>query len=680
MVRKILFITLSNLGDMVLTFPSLDYLRVVFSEASITVISGERGKELFENNPSVFRWIAFDKHAALREKFSLLQTLQKERFDLIIDLRNSFFGVYLKAQYKTSLFLLPPKQILHMRDRHLYKIQSVLSNIGLSKVRDVQKVALHITESDKDYVGDLLKKNGVIWEDRIIAISVGARSHIKRWKEEKFAELVFSLAKEPKVKMVLVGDSQDAPIAERIIELSKVPAINFTGKTTFLQLASLFQMSACVITNDSAALHLASYLDRPVVAIFGPTDESKYGPWSRISAVVKKEVFCRPCELAQCQFGTLKCMEIIKTEDVLGQVRNILDTGMFLAVSRSEFKRILIVRTDRIGDVVLSTPVIKALRDGFPQAYITMMVSPYAAGVVEGNPYLDEVIVYDKDKEHKSWWSSFNFCRELSRRKFDLAVILHPTNRAHLLAFLAGIPRRVGYDKKLGFLLTDKLLHSKQLGEKHEIGYNLDLVRVLGLDPKDCLPFVPIKPEAEAWANQELAAAGIKKTEKILVIHPGASCPSKIWPPDRFAASGDRLIERYGFKAVIISGPKDIGLADDLEKMMKHSALNLAGKTTVEQMASILKRSRLFISNDSGPVHIASALGVPVVSIFGRSQAGLSPKRWGPSGSNSRILHREVGCIECLAHNCVKGFACLKAITVEDVMMAVSELLEVNKT
>jgi ADP-heptose:LPS heptosyltransferase len=109
---------------------------------------------------------------------------------------------------------------------------------------------------------------------------------------------------------------------------------------------------------------------------------------------------------------------------------------------------------------------------------------------------------------------------------------------------------------------------------------------------------------------------------------------------------------------------------------MRHSAVNLAGKTSVSQLASILKRCRLFISNDSGPVHIASALGVAVISIFGRNQKGLSPDRWAPLGKNARVLHKEVGCVECLAHNCVKDFICLKAITAEDVIRVADSLLK----
>ena len=136
------------------------------------------------------------------------------------------------------------------------------------------------------------------------------------------------------------------------------------------------------------------------------------------------------------------------------------------------------------------------------------------------------------------------------------------------------------------------------------------------------------------------------------------------------------MVEKYGFKVFIVAGPKDIAIAQNVTRHMRNAAINLAGKTSVTQLASLLKRCQLFISNDSGPVHIASAVGAAVISIFGRNQKGLSPIRWGPVGLKDKILHKEVGCSECLAHNCMKDFACLKAITVDDVLSVADEILK----
>jgi len=674
---KILFITLSNIGDVILTLPTLDGLRHNLADAHITVMVGPRPKEIFQNNPDIERVIVYDKRACLKDKIKLLWQLKREKFEMVVDLRNSFFGVLLAARYKTSPFLIIPDALRHMKERHLYKIRDIIARLKDKKIGPGRS-SLYIRAEDEKYINDLLKNQSVTAEDKIIIVSAGARSHTKRWSSDKFLELVAALTREFRAKVLLVGDKDDAPINRYIIQHSKDGVVDLSGQTNISQLAALIKRASAVITNDSAVLHLASYLNAPTVAIFGPSDENKYGPWSQNKAVVKKDIFCRPCEKAQCRFATLKCLQIIQKEDVLRQVRKILGpppTVPAINAQAEDFKRILVVRTDRLGDVLLSTPVIKALRDNYPHAYIAMMVSPHCKDVVEGNPCLDEVIIYDKDGKHSSWRRSFKFARNLKKRMFELALILHPTNRVHLVTFIAAIPRRVGYDHKLGFLLTDKVKHLKQLGQKHELEYNLDLLRYLGIEPQDKNPFMPIRADSERWAGEILEQEGLCKNDKLLALHPGASCPSKIWPYQRFAEAADRLVKNYGFKVVILAGPKDVALAEGLLREIKSEAINLAGKTSVSQLASVLKRCRLFISNDSGPVHLASAVGTPVISIFGRAQEGLSPKRWGPLGLKDIILHKKVGCIECLAHNCVKNFACLKAITVDDVVAAADAIL-----
>lgn len=674
---KILFITLSNIGDCLLTLPALDALRQNIPDARITVISGPRAKDIFRGNPYIENVIVYDKHASVGEQIKLFMRLNRDKFDAVVDLRNTFIYSLLPVRYKTSPILGIPKSIKHMKDRHLFKVNRLLDKMNIKRRIDNQETTLFINNQDKAYIKDILEKNNINFAYKVIIVSAGARSHIKRWTKERFRELLDALAQDYRVKIILVGDKGDAQISEYIIENCSCPVLDLTGKTTLLQLASLLPAANIVIANDSATLHLASYLNLPIVAIFGPTNEVKYGPWSDNYRVVKKNIICRPCGKAQCRFGMLECMSLIKIEDVLRQVKDMSSLQSTVDSSQlQDYKRILIVRTDRIGDVLLSTPVIKALRDVYPQAYIAMMVSPYAKDIVDGNPYLDQVIIYDKDGKHKSWQRTFKFAQNLKKKRFDVALILHPTNRVHILAFLAGIPKRVGYGRKMGFLLTRRLKHTKQLGEKHELEYNLDLAKVLGIAPKEKSLFMPVKIESEKWVDSLFNKEGIKDSDELLAIHPGASCPSKIWPNERFAEVADRLIKKHNFKVLLVSGSKDTLLAQKIIKHMKHPAINLAGMTSVSQLASVLRRCKLFISNDSGPVHIASAVGTPVISIFGRNQKGLSPKRWGPLGGKDKFLHNQkVACVECLAHNCVKEFFCLKSISVDDVVSAADNII-----
>lgn len=343
------------------------------------------------------------------------------------------------------------------------------------------------------------------------------------------------------------------------------------------------------------------------------------------------------------------------------------------------FERILISRTDRIGDVLLSTPAIKALRKNSPKSYIAMITRPYARDIVLGNPYLDEVIIYDKYGRQRSWGQTIKFAWGLRKKRFDLALILHPTNRQHIISFLAGIKKRIGFNRKMDFLLTDKIEHKKQQGQKHEMEYTLDVIRYLGIEPEDKDLFMPIRKDSEMYIEEFLAKQGVYGDERIIALHPAASCLSKVWPVERFAQVADRLFAEFKVKVVVVAGPNDIDIGRDLINLMHCPAIDLTGKTTVSQLASLFRRCCLFISNDSGPVHIATAVGVPVVAIFGRSQPGLGLRRWGPTGKDSIILHKDVGCQECLAHNCQKGFACLKAITVEEVLAAAKKTVERSK-
>ena len=677
MIKKILFITLSNIGDVILTLPVLDLLKENFPQASITVMVGPRPKDIFENNPYIHQTIVYDKHSLFRDKFSLFKRLRRERFDMIVDLRNSVFGAVLPAKYKISPFATVPRHLAHMQLRHLYKVQLLLRRMRGRIKSESHETILYPNASDRKYIKDLLLKHDLFGSRNIVIISPGARSHTKRWPADNYVKLIDSLVEEFQVNVIVVGDRDDAHIARYLTEHCFYPIMDLTGKTTIMQLAHLLRKAKLLITNDSAALHMGSYLNIPVLAIFGPTDERKYGPWSDNHNIARKNIYCVPCRKAQCRFGTLSCINTIKVGDVLRLAGNLLaDSIMPKEISaKSEYKRILVMRTDRLGDVLLTTPVVKALREHYPQAYIAMMVTPYTKDAVDGNIFLDEVIVYDKYGRHKGWAQTIKFARQLSKKRFDLVLLAHPSNRSNLVAFIAGIRRRIGFDRKMGFLLTDRIKHTKQFGEKHEVEYSLDLVRHLGIEPKDKQLYIPIKQKSEEWVDDVFKREGIKHADRILVIQPGASCPSRIWPAERFAQVADKLAGIYNMKVLIVNGPDETKLSDAVFKNMHSPVVNLGGKTSISQMASIFKRSTLVISNDSGPVHIASAVGVPVISIFSRSQKGISPERWGPVGKKDRYIHRKVGCIECLAHNCVKGFACLKAITVDDVVAAAKELL-----
>jgi len=342
--------------------------------------------------------------------------------------------------------------------------------------------------------------------------------------------------------------------------------------------------------------------------------------------------------------------------------------------------KILLTRTDRIGDVVLSTPAIKAVRDKYPDAHIAFMVRPYAKDLVDGNPCLNEVIIYDKYGKHKNIFSTINFALGLRKKKFDIAIMLHPTSRVHLISYIAGIPKRIGFDRKLSFLLTKKIPHTKQEGNKHEVEYTLDLLKGLNIENCDKELFVPIHENDIESVEKLLGEYHVGEGVPLVAVNPGASCKSKKWAPDNFANVSDKLAKKYKARIIIVSDDANMKSASAVSDKMKYEPVNFAGKTTVGELSALLSKCRLFISNDSGPVHIATAVDTPVISIFGRKDPGLSPKRWGLWSKKSAVLHKDVGCDPCLAHNCKIEFKCLNSVTSEEVLSIAEKFLEAQKT
>lgn len=336
----------------------------------------------------------------------------------------------------------------------------------------------------------------------------------------------------------------------------------------------------------------------------------------------------------------------------------------------------LVVRLDRIGDVVLSTPVLEELRKQFPHAHIAMMVRPQCRDVVDGNPHVDQVIVYDKEGSERSAFGTIRFARRLERQAFDTALVLHPSHRSHWIPWLARIPVRIGYDRKGAWRLTHRAAHRKQEGSKHEAEYTLELLAFFGIAPAAPRPSVPVTEAASRRVEGLLTAAGVGADEALVAIHPSASCISKRWMPERFAQVADRLIADRGVRMCLVAGQGDAMHAGRVASAMRRPAINLAGQLSVGELSALLRRCRLLISNDSGPVHLAAAVGTPVVDIFGRNQRGLSPQRWGPIGAGHLILHKEVGCVTCLAHDCDIAFRCLTALEADEVYQGAVSVLD----
>ncbi|MEW5758591.1 MAG: glycosyltransferase family 9 protein [Candidatus Omnitrophota bacterium] len=321
-INKILFITLSNIGDVILTLPCFDLLRNNFPDAKISIMTGPRPEMLFKNNPYVDKVIIYDKRITWQNKRALVNSLRKENFDLIIDLRNSMFPFLIGSKYRMPFTKKAPS-FFHMRARHLYKIKYQISKIKNITQSQNQK-SLYVSQEDKDYVKKLLEGNNMTDKDKIVLIGPGARSHIKRYTKEGFVNICQSLIKDATIKIILVGDEDDSKVANEINKEVKTNIFNFCAKISLLQLAYLIEKSVLLISCDSAIMHLASYLNKPVIAIFGPTNEVKYGPWSDNSVVARSNLKCVPCEVALCKHDH-ECMKNLEPQKIVEAAKKLLD-------------------------------------------------------------------------------------------------------------------------------------------------------------------------------------------------------------------------------------------------------------------------------------------------------------------------------------------------------------------
>ncbi|MFH1848396.1 MAG: glycosyltransferase family 9 protein [Candidatus Omnitrophota bacterium] len=299
-------------------------------------------------------------------------------------------------------------------------------------------------------------------------------------------------------------------------------------------------------------------------------------------------------------------------------------------------KNILVVRTDRIGETLLSTPVAAALKDEFPSGRVSMMVNPVARELIEGQPSIDKVVVYKPDakrvKEIMALRKAF--------KGHDAVFVLNPRKEFHAAAFLAGIPIRVGYDRKWGALLTHRAEDRKHEAKKHEVEYNLDLLKQIGITPKRSTPFIAVNDRDEEEVGNMLRALDVSEKDLLVAMHPETSNYLKRWPREYFARLSQLLIES-DIKVVMVSGSEESEFTQSTAFVLKNKPVDLSGKLKLKQLAALLKRCKVLVSSDSGPVHIASAVGTTVCALFGRQDKGSNPVRWGPYGEGHIIFQED---------------------------------------
>jgi len=332
-------------------------------------------------------------------------------------------------------------------------------------------------------------------------------------------------------------------------------------------------------------------------------------------------------------------------------------------VNLNKIKKVLVVRTDRIGDVLLNLPTIEVVKEKIPRAHFTVMTSPQLVDLLRNQPVFDEVINYDlyKNRTFKLWFF-------LLKRRFDLCLIMNPQKKFHILSFLSLIPYRCGYDRKFGKLLNLRKKDEKAFGTRHEIEYNLDLLETLGLSysPSSVRFHLNVNLEHEKKIRTLLVSLFQNENTPFITIHPFASVPHKEWPFERYVELTQKIKETYPNLKMVFVGQNN---AKQKIKLPQET-YNLINDLDLDDLAALLKRARALISTDSGPLHIAAGVGTRTIALFGPNFPYSSPLRWGPWGKNHIVIHKKHNCAPCAQSPCIQDFGCMKSITVDDVFEA----------
>lgn len=649
---KILIITVSNIGDCILTTGVVDGVLEKFPACSVDVLVGKRAQGVFASDSRIRKIIPYNKNANFRDKLRLFRNLKKENYDFIFDLRDTFISLFLSKRTFRSQNLNAHAWIKHNSALRKFYNQD-----------ELYKFKPHIIWDKRDQ--EIVKE--INFKDYVV-VAPTARSWTKTWPPEYFKKVIALIHKEyPDWGIVITGEKSEYEFCKQF-KIDEC-VYNFAGRTSIPQLAVIIKNARAVITNDSAVLHIASAVDTPTLAIFGPSDEFKYGPLAENSMVLRRHFPCAPCEKAQCKFGDKRCLTAIKPEFVFHWFKELITKKKPPA---TKFKRVLLTRCDKIGDLILTTPAISALRDAWPNAYIGFLCNKYTQDILDGNPDVDEIIPLDKNGKHKGIFGFLKLVRKIRARKFEIMINFHPTNRVHLLGFFARIPLRIGYDWKMGFLNNVIIKHKKQLGEKSEVEYNFDLLKPVSIEYKKFPQTIVVSPQEENRAEEEMRSRGL---DRFVLIHPGASCISKMWPLRNFVTLAEKIRYNFDIQVVFILGPGEEHMEKDIAHALGNKVI-IYKNLELKKLVALISKCSFFISNDSGPMHIADAFEKPLIVIFGRNQPGLSPHRWGPINKSAVVLWKDVGCKQCLAHNCQKGFLCLQSISVQEVFDAFKNQME----
>ncbi len=366
------------------------------------------------------------------------------------------------------------------------------------------------------------------------------------------------------------------------------------------------------------------------------------------------------------------------TEQPLCRFWPVLQFLAFWPIFASMFHNILVVRTDRLGDVILTLPLLPLIHECLPGARVSMLLSRYTGEIVEGHPYAEALLWYDDASRRPVPFREMT--RQIRGRHFDTVIVVHPTLRLAWMMRLAGIPARIGSGYRYySFLFNRRVYEHRKDARRHELEYNLQLLAQLGCSVPATLERpdygIRIPPEAGRKILEMKRTLNVGVERPFVVVHPGSGGSAREWPLESFARLAENLHRQKNVDIIITGSREEEEKVHELLSRLGGRAVSVAGLLGLKELAALVQSASLFVSNSTGPLHLAVAMGTPVLGFYPQITA-MSAKRWGPYGGSSKVLvpDKPIDCAEC-AGSGGKPCVCMASISIEEAYESACALL-----
>jgi len=342
----------------------------------------------------------------------------------------------------------------------------------------------------------------------------------------------------------------------------------------------------------------------------------------------------------------------------------------------ADWDNVLVLQTSFLGDMVLTLPLITEIRRRFPVKKLSLMCTPLGKELLQDHPAIDEIIVDDKKRQHRGWRGLQNQAAVLRQRQFTIALTPHKSARTAYLLYKANIPQRIGFHQSKGWFLFHH--RAERDPSRHDVERNLSILEPLGVRVQDCargLDLVP-PPEVQNSVARKLRDLGVDAGKTTIGVNPGSVWPTKRWRMEGFAEFIGLAHARFDCQVLLFGGPEDADIVARLLERCGGAAVNLAGKFSLRELPAAIGRCQLFVTNDSGPMHIAVACKVPTVAIFCATTPDLG---FYPYTGNAVVIQKQLACRPCTSHGgrrCPLAHEnCIRQIRPQTVLAAVEKLL-----